>query len=374
MADPTTATTPKIEELRARLKADAKSRHFYPLAEELRKIHQLEEAEQILRDGLQTHSAYLSAWISLGRVLRDRGRDHEAVEVLKRALALDPGNVVAAKLLAQAYLGVGDKVEAIKKFKLVFALMPSDEEVEQSIQLLDRELNPGNYSAVPVPATPEFAVAPAVGENESEPIEDAEPLAAMPIAQPFAMVDEPSRFDSTDPVPFGVEEEPFGSTADSALSSLVEPVPEASSEVGAAEPRFGTGPDFQPSEESVFDQEAEPFGPGPDEIMAQPTAGAISEPQVLDADEGTQPQSVESSPSAPIPATITMARLYESQGHEAQAAQLYRQILEEKPDHEEARVALARAEAPAEAESRAPRSKREQIDRLERWRVRVART
>ncbi|MCU1350346.1 MAG: hypothetical protein JWO56_3376, partial [Acidobacteria bacterium] len=45
MAQP--ASTPKIEELRFRIKADPKSRLFFPLAEELRKVQQLAEAEQV---------------------------------------------------------------------------------------------------------------------------------------------------------------------------------------------------------------------------------------------------------------------------------------------------------------------------------------
>ena len=62
-----TATNPKIEELRLRLKADPKSRLFFPLAEELRKVGGLAEAEQVLRTGLGSHPTYLSAWVSLGR-------------------------------------------------------------------------------------------------------------------------------------------------------------------------------------------------------------------------------------------------------------------------------------------------------------------
>src|SRR5256885_15589743 len=109
---------PKIEELRFRLKTDAKSRLFYPLAEELRKIGRFDEAEQVLRSGLEHHPTYLSAWVGLGRVLRDQKKNDRAVEALSKALQLDPGNVVAARLLGDAYLDLGDKVEAIKKYKL----------------------------------------------------------------------------------------------------------------------------------------------------------------------------------------------------------------------------------------------------------------
>lgn len=381
MADPTAATTPKIEELRARLKADPKSRHFYPLAEELRKIHQLEQAEEILREGIQTHPSYLSAWISLGRVLRDRGRDHEAVEVLKRALSLDGGNVVAAKLLAQAYLGVGDKVEAIKKFKLVYALMPSDSEVEAEIERLDREINPENYAPLP-------EAAPAVVPGE--------PLAP-DTTNPFGLVTEPAdesgrraanllpdsaRFDMTDSHPFAFEEEPLASTSEGALSSLLEPpapeqilpepemaavpvdaVPFESAELPAA----GTSPAA-----SELIVEPEPFGemdgaPGP-----APAQG-LMEPE---AEEPGLDEESSSEPSAAVPATLTMAHLFEEQGHDEQAAAIYRQILEQEPDNLEARSALARSGGEVESTPTdlAGEGKSGKIKRLETWRARVARS
>lgn len=369
MADPTTSTTPKIEELRARLKADPKSRHFYPLAEELRKIHQLEEAEQILRDGIQTHASYLSAWISLGRVLRDRSRDHEAVEVLKRALVLDPGNVVAAKLLAQAYIGIGDKVEAIKKYKLVFALMPSDDEVEAEIQRLDRELNPQMYEPVPAVPSPGVVESP-IEALEAAPFGVAEELPPLAADQPFSIDQEPSRFDSTDPVPFGVEEEPFGSTADSALSSFAASLSPAPSDGEEPLPTGQDAPADAADSAAPAEQEAEPFG----ELSAA-VANVVTDDERERPDfDGTQPFGELSARSSQIPATMTMAQLYESQGHEDQAAQVYRQILEQQPDHEQARLALARAEAPAGGEDSPRNGRREVIRRLEQWRERMARS
>ena len=140
MAQPT--SNPKIEELRFRIKTDPKSRLFYPLAEELRKINQWDESERVLHAGLEHHPTYLSAWVSLGRVLRDQHKDAGAIEALKKALQLDPGNVVAARLLGDSYLTIGDKVEAIKKYKLVLALMPGDQEIESIIEGLDQDINP----------------------------------------------------------------------------------------------------------------------------------------------------------------------------------------------------------------------------------------
>src|SRR5919206_409421 len=76
------AQNPKIEELRFRLKTDPKSRLFYPLAEELRKVGAFEDGEKVLRAGLQHHPTYLSAWVSLGRMLREQQKNDGAVEAL----------------------------------------------------------------------------------------------------------------------------------------------------------------------------------------------------------------------------------------------------------------------------------------------------
>jgi hypothetical protein len=130
----------KIEELRARLKADPGSRHFYYLGEELRKAGQHQEAIEVLRQGLAGQPAYASAWIGLGRTLKELGQHQEAIESLKKGLELDPSNAVPARLLAESYLAIGDKLEAIKKFKFFNAVMPGDDAVEEVIERLEREL------------------------------------------------------------------------------------------------------------------------------------------------------------------------------------------------------------------------------------------
>src|SRR5437764_5057152 len=178
------ATNPKIEELRFRVKTDAKSRLFFPLAEELRKIGQFGEAETVLRTGLEHHPTYLSAWVSLGRVLRDQKNDRAAVDALTRALQLDPGNVVAARLLADAYLALGEPLEALKKYKLVHALMPGDQDLEGVIARIEEELNPIQVVApapAPEPAPEPEPVAAAHesrGEDATAPLSRGEDAAA----------------------------------------------------------------------------------------------------------------------------------------------------------------------------------------------------
>ena len=182
MAQPT--SNPKLEELRFRIKTDPKSRQFYQLAEELRKASLWDESERVLRSGLQHHPTYLAAWVSLGKVLRDQHKDADAIEPLKTALQLDPGNVVAARLLGDSYLNTGEKVEAIKKYKLLLALMPGDQEVEAIVEGLEREINP--------------IVLATVGDHEPGPGSDLGPPPAAPLETQSTTAADSSPFDEAE--------------------------------------------------------------------------------------------------------------------------------------------------------------------------------
>src|SRR6185503_3434944 len=69
----TVAGNPRIDELRRKLDKEPGSRLFAQLAEELRKDGDLEDAIQVAREGLQKHSNYPSARMTLGRALFDTG-------------------------------------------------------------------------------------------------------------------------------------------------------------------------------------------------------------------------------------------------------------------------------------------------------------
>lgn len=185
--------------------------------------------------------------------------------------------------------------------------------------------------------------------------------------------EEPSRFDSTDPVPFGFEEEPFGSTADSALPSSI--AAQLHGGIELERPLAGGGGEIATeaaAQAAQFDAEAEPFG-DIGEAAAPPSAD--EPPSAESKFDGTQPIGESRPPaSQQLPATMTMAQLYESQGHDQQAAEVYRQILEQQPDHELARAALTRAVGPSEGEPPVRGDKQATIARLKQWRERVTRT
>ena len=322
MAQP--ATNPKIEELRFRLKTDPKSRLFYQLAEELRKAGHFAEAEQILRSGLNVYPAYLAAWVSLGRVLREQKNDTSAVEALSKAMQLDPGNVVAARLLADAHLALGDNVEAIKKYKLVLALLPGDEDLKGTIERLEREI-----------AGPQPVAAP---EPEPEP---------EPVPEPIAFSETPAVPDS----PFDKTSPPFD---DAIATGDVEPMLAAHDESPFEEPA-------EAATVAAFEIEQ----PGGMHIAAAPLSAELPGPPapLEDMADVFAPVIAETAPPAELTNTLTMAELYERQGLVHEAQHIYENILARDPENEDVRAKL---------DAVVPRVN-PKIERLERWLAKVAR-
>ncbi|HEY0593127.1 MAG TPA: tetratricopeptide repeat protein [Thermoanaerobaculia bacterium] len=422
-------TTPRIEDLRARLRLDPKARHFYPLAEELRKLGQLEESEKILREGITHHPTYLSAWVSLGRVLAEKGSHHEAIEALTKALALDPGNVVCANLLVASYLAVGEKVEALKKLKLVRAVMPGDE-VEEQIAALEKEIaggaaRPAGFAPAatePPPAAPEPLEAqqqPAGAEVAPTPVAAAETASevaeAVPEPSPIGTAATQASYEGSPPK--AREPRPAEPSAEPSAAAPSWETPAASPFLAEAdeEPAPGGAPlppeaaDVLPEE--VFAAPTEPehsFGGALEETVPMEAAAspreAIEEavPEstpLIAAEEGPEPfpsdepavvpeepalaaeerapSEAEEPPASPAAiaddqtATLTMAELYAKQGHDAAARDIYERVLERDPSNEDVRerlAALSGTHASPEREKRHAAAAR-----LERWLEKVGR-
>ena len=331
MAQP--ATTPKIEELRFRLKTDAKSRIFYPLAEELRKVGQFTEAEQVLRSGLGNHPSYLSAWVSLGRVQRELKDHHGAVESLSKALQLDPGNVVAARLLADAYLALGEKLEALKKYKLVHALLPGEEDLEAIIDQLDNELNPITLARAEETA-PAAAPAPPPAPIEENPFSATAPEDAAPWAEPEAPAAPP-------PVAAAPE------TPDAS--------PGASFDAGDSEPMHlahTESPFEEPVAETYSSAAVEIEAPGGFHVDAAPLSAEVPASPVFPSEESdvfAPADAVAPEPVEDITNTLTMADLYARQGLNDDARHIFETILQRDPGNTAVREKLDALNAPAAA-------------------------
>jgi tetratricopeptide (TPR) repeat protein len=370
-------TNPRIEELKARVRLDPKSRLFYPLAEELRKIGQFAEAERILRDGLQIHGTYLSAWISLGRVLRDTERNTEAVEVLGKALTIDPGNVVAARLAADGYLALGEKLEALKKYKLVYALLPADPEVEGLIDRLDREVNPDRYTLAPVQmSVPEFSEAPPPLDELESLREEADVLPDMPTQE--------APFGAQDPVAPASDGAAVFFTGNDREEVLAEPFESADAPFGAArvaKPAYVPLAAPEGEQEFTMPEEPEPrlaeTPPWSEEVprVPEPAPLEAETPETSPFEEepvppaGEEPRSEH--PEDALTATLTMADLYARQGYVTAAREIYERILAANPHDLAVRGKLS---ALPLGDAQSPEVKRrEAVQRLENWLTRVGR-
>ncbi|HEY0371398.1 MAG TPA: tetratricopeptide repeat protein, partial [Thermoanaerobaculia bacterium] len=265
--------------------------------------------------------------VSLGRALRELKNDTAAVEALSKAMQLDPGNVVAARLLADSHLALGDNVEAIKKYKLVHALLPGDDDLKQTIERLERELNP------PAP----------VWSAEAEP-----PLSDSP---------EETEAESLPPH-FTTEESPFDKTTPPFEEALA---------TGDAEPMLAAH-DESPFEEPVESATVAAFEieqPGGMHIAAAPFSAELPGPPapLEDMADVFAPVIAEAAPPAELTNTLTMAELYERQGLVHEAQHIYENILARDPENEGVRAKL---------DAVAPRVN-PKIERLERWLTKVTR-
>ena len=363
MAQP--ATNPKIEELRFKLKADPKSRLFYQLAEELRKGLQFPEAEQVLRSGLAVYPTYLAAWVSLGRVLREQKNDSGAIEALDKALQLDPGNVVAARILADSHLALGNKLEAIKKYKLVHALHPADEELNGVIERLDRELNANaaQHAAEAAPARPPAPSAP------PPPPAAPPPPPPAPVQPPVA---EFAPAAPAGPPPTPMEESPFDRT--------IPPFEDAARDLGGDFRLDSATADSEPMsaahDESPFEEPAGGFtadsmeieSPLGMSISAAPLAAEVASPLTVEDLPVADAQPVFTETAATTPpesgdaaSTLTMADLYARQGLVEDARHIYEKIIAREPDNAEVRAKL---------EALSPRVN-PKVAQLERWLAKV---
>lgn len=350
-------TNPKIEELRFRLKTDPKSRLFYQLAEELRKVKGYEEAEQVLRSGLTHNPTYLAAWVSLGRTLREEGKHQDSIEAFAKALQLDPGNAVAARLMAEAYLSLGDKVEAIKKYKLVRALMPADEELDALIDRLEDEINPVTIHPVAAAAEP---------EPVPEPIaERTLPARPEPVSAPSSLEESP--FAAPDAKPFEDAAAALQHDADVAVATAdVEPMREAHDESPFEEPPATYSADAVEVEE--------PLGMHVDQspLAAEVPAPWPDEEPAADVFEPSTPPASATASTEDVANTVTMADLYVQQGFIDRAQSIYESILERDPNNDDVRAKLDALDSrPAAATPLGAPARNPKVERLEKWLAQV---
>lgn len=126
-----------IEEFKKVLEKDPHSKIFASLADAYREQGDLILAERLALSGIQRHPQYVSGFVVLGRVLIDQEKPEEALKVLRRAVEIDPQNLLAHHLVGSIHLQMNDTKEALKSFKMVLFLNPQSEKARKAVQKLE---------------------------------------------------------------------------------------------------------------------------------------------------------------------------------------------------------------------------------------------
>jgi tetratricopeptide (TPR) repeat protein len=188
----------RIEELRRRVQKDPASLAFAPLAEELRRAGELQEAIRVCRTGLAQHPEYLSARVTLGRALLASDQLDAAFTELSTALAAAPENLAALRGLADIQHRRGELHESLELYRRALALAPQDPDLAAAVAALEPtaaqtwQPEPAPSLVPPAEALPTQAAA---GPSlvAAEPAPATEWQAAAPEPRPAA--------DSADPSP-----------------------------------------------------------------------------------------------------------------------------------------------------------------------------
>ena len=342
----------EIRELRSAFWSDRDpdGRAFAPLADAYRREGELDQALELLEEGLERHPGFTSGHVVAGWVHRDRGDAAAAEAAFRTALDLDAENAEALRGLGELAAAGGREEEALEWLRILSDLEPGDASLRGRIEEIawarDTVASEGGSVAEP----PE-AAAPDVAAVAAPPPGDAltEGIAALPLDQPeepeetadfdlaaleaaLATEDEaawtpspgPEAEDETDWAP-PVEPE-AGDETDGAPPAEPEPVGEAV--VVTTDDVLETGDVVQDAGETGEVSELDVRVGGPEEGESEASADELPESDEEEAGHGLY--------------TRTMAELYARQGLEARALDVYEQLLAAAPGDEELR---ARVEA-----------------------------
>ena len=177
---------------------------FVPLADAYRRLGELDQALDVLQEGLVAHPDSASGHVVAGWLYRDRGEDDSAISALERVLELDAENGVALRSLAEL---VDDASRGLTYVERLVELEPDDPEVLAALESLRAEVAEastvaGTEAVVPEEPVVDDAFAEAVPVEDAAPLETAEVSAPDEVAleEPVAEVEPPDEVEAEEPV------------------------------------------------------------------------------------------------------------------------------------------------------------------------------
>lgn len=345
----------EIARLELLFAAHPEGRVFTHLAEAYRRAGDTDRAHELLENGLARHGDYPSAHVVMGRVLLDLGRSEDADRAFRRALELDPHNLVALRALADIARAEGRTAQAREYYRTLIELDPFDDEYA--------EILAGLHAPEPAPDLPDAAdPGPAAasadigGPGGSEPpVEELDPP-------------EPAAGEILD-VEDDIVEPAFRGAGD------LEPEPWSASPFAPGWPEAHTQEESMSAGAEAAIITEEPAGVAPEVHGPEDPPGDMSDPghalaaeHIVEhapeparviaaaAEPGPEPAVAPTEPGPPGDGVVTetLAELYLSQGLTTRAIEVYEALLRRRPGDARLIQRLERARARAAQHTDAP--------------------
>jgi tetratricopeptide (TPR) repeat protein len=163
------ASSARIDELKKKFDENPR-RYFAPLANEFRKMGEIEQAIMICEEFLPQQAGHMSGHIVYGQALYEAGRLGESRTVFETALTLDPENLIALRHLGDIAKGNGELETARHWYTRVLDADPRNEEIQALLYSLDD--TPAiviDETRMGAPAAPSGTVAPTREEQRFAP-------------------------------------------------------------------------------------------------------------------------------------------------------------------------------------------------------------
>ncbi len=345
--------TSEIGKLTERIAKDPRSKLFVPLAEEYKKIGDIEMSIHVLTEGLKNNPGYVTARSFLGRLLIDKGDLGGAQKEFEEVVRAIPDNLLGQKKLGDIYALQGRAKDALVCYRVVITLNPKDQETLGLIADLEagrditgkisRPKGPQTAAQAPQPEQQKPSPAPARQAAPSAapgPALRSKPAVSPPVSPPVPEQEVAEEVLIVEPL----EAEP--------VSALQEPVAERFDFLSEGKIDAGEGPipGLEVSVPGGFFEDAPVLAPeleGPAEREKEVVPEG-EEPAIALTDEEAPPAATKKKKSDDF-TTDTLAELYISQGFYEKAIDIYDRMLAENPGHQGLRDKLARLHALAEA-------------------------
>ncbi|MCC7201135.1 MAG: hypothetical protein IT393_00490 [Nitrospirae bacterium] len=118
---------------------DKHGRNFIPVAEEYIRKGMLDQAIELLKEGIGLYPGYLSARVSLGKAYMEKGMFNEAMGEFEHVVRMSPDNLLAHRKLAFLYRDAGMLDSSIRSCEAVLIYSPGDREISDLLRMLRAE-------------------------------------------------------------------------------------------------------------------------------------------------------------------------------------------------------------------------------------------